>query len=255
MEVLTWKACIEGGLASQLPAIEQECWAPWLAASPESMMSRALVFEPGQLAIVNDSSEVLATLSTNKINWDGKAKLPSWDDVAGDPTDYSQTYKPDGNTLTFMSMNVAPKARGLKLPKVLIEQAVALCQKQGIEHCIGSFRPSGFGEAVKQAYEAGYALSFAEYVASTRHNGEAIDPWLRVLGKFGMQQIAIDYEAMIVPLTPEEVKQHGGDKWEAMSYDEQKVLWCNETGFVYCQLQNYAYKEANVWGKIPILKK
>lgn len=54
----------------------------------------------------------------NRIDWDGQRDtLPCWDKIAGDPTDYSQTYKPEGNTLVAMSMNVDPLHQGRVSPK------------------------------------------------------------------------------------------------------------------------------------------
>ncbi len=257
MKIQTWEQSIEQGMMSQLSEVEAQCWAPWLAASPDSMESRAHIFSEGQLTVVDDSA-VLATLSTNKIDWDGTSQLPSWDAVAGDPTDYSQTYRPDGNTLVFMSMNVLPSSRGLRLPQLLIEEAIKLCSENGLEHCIGSFRPSGYGALVRDMHNAGNTLTFSEYINMTHHNGEPIDPWLRVLSKFGMSPISIDYQAMVVPMSKTEVESYKGEEWEEITTQDHgggavEALWCGETGFIYRSGQeDYTYKEANLWGEIPI---
>lgn len=90
--------------------LEKPNWAPWLAASKESIEGRSLVFPKGQLVIKSIDGTPIASLSTNQIYWDGKVEtLPTWDDVAGEPTTYEKTYDPNGNALVMMSMNVHPE--------------------------------------------------------------------------------------------------------------------------------------------------
>lgn len=90
--------------------LEKPNWAPWLEASKESIEGRSIVFPQGQLVIKSIDGTPIASLSTNQIYWDGKVEaLPTWDDVAGDPTTYEKTYHPNGNALVMMSMNVHPE--------------------------------------------------------------------------------------------------------------------------------------------------
>jgi hypothetical protein len=157
-----------------------------------------------------------------------------------------------------MSMNVLPESRGLRLPQLLIEEAVKLCSENDLEHCIGSFRPSGYGALVREMHHAGNTLAFSEYINMTLYNGEPIDPWLRVLSKFGMSPISVDYEAMVVPMSKTEVESYSNEEWKEVTTKapdggEVAAIWCGETGFIYRNDQeDYTYKEANLWGEIPI---
>ena len=63
--------------------LERPNWAPWLAASADTLGRRAEVFPEGQLVIMRNDEVLMASLSMNRINWDGNPDaLPSWDDVA-----------------------------------------------------------------------------------------------------------------------------------------------------------------------------
>ncbi len=78
-----------------LTQLEQPNWAPWLAAGVESLAGRAIVNPEGQFLLAAEDGGLIASLSTNKINWGGNPEiLPTWDEVAGDPTTYEQTYCP-----------------------------------------------------------------------------------------------------------------------------------------------------------------
>lgn len=254
LQVVTWQELGEDGL-KQIHDIEKQTWASWLAAGYESLAGRAEVYPDGQIAIVDVSGEVCASLSTNKINWGGDAELlPSWDQVAGEPTDYSQTYQADGNTSVLMSMNVKPSKQGLHLPSMLVKHVQNLAaQTIGVDWVIGSFRPSEFSTAVLANPE----LTFQEYVAMTREDGYAYDKWLRVLGRMGMQQLIVDKNAMTVCLESAEfhalkdsAEQTGGHEWKQVkSVGPCPVYWCGETG-LFTGLRNglYVYNEENVWG-------
>ena len=252
VEAQTWQQFAANEGMGPIHALENKCWAPWLAASPESMDGRAETFPDGQVCLTIDGT-LMATLSANRINWDGKLEsLPTWDEVAGEPTDYSKTYQPNGNSLVLMSMNVDPAARGLQLPKLLIAKLLGYASIQGIEHVIGSFRPSAYGKAVLAAVNEGGKLPpFETYCSSTDDHGNYIDPWLRALARNGMTPIAIDSKAMQVSLSAEEfegVKQHS---WQQIELDGV-TIWCpDETGVFYQRPDgSYLYKEINLWGKL-----
>ncbi len=248
----TWQAHSSKWGTEPIDQLEKECWAPWLAASSASLEGRAEVFPQGQLCVAAGKT-VLASLSLNRIVWKGDpTALPSWDEVAGEPTDYSQTYKPAGNTLCLMSMNVRPNARGLRLPGLLIDTVKHYASEAGIDNIIGSFRPSGYGTKVLQAVESHLKLpAFEEYVKATDAGGQPIDPWLRSLFKNGMHELAIDQQAMTVSITQEEFDEYQQPSWKMVEIESQKIWCCGETGFFFSQPDgSYIYKEKNVWGKI-----
>ena len=126
--------------------LEIHNWAPWLAASKTSLIGRSLIFPEGQLFIELPSGVIVASVSTNRIHWDGQVDhLPNWDTVAGEPTTYENTYKSDGNTLTLMSMNVHPSYQKFGLATALVHQTQEIGKTLGVEYIVGSFRPNEFG--------------------------------------------------------------------------------------------------------------
>lgn len=235
--------------------LEHPNWAPWLEASQTTIAGRANVFKQGQLLIV-DNGTMAASLSMNRINWDGNPDtLPSWDQVAGQKTtDYSETYKFNGNTLVLMSMNVAPSHYGQQLPAKLIENVKAFAQKNEIDHLIGSFRPSGYGKAKK---EFSYQLPFWDYCQmKIPGTDKPVDPWLRSLWWSGMEMIKEDDNAMLVKVTHSELMEYmqnyHPESWVQINQDAGVQHWeCGEVGSWMVGMSSW-YRESNVWGKIPL---
>jgi hypothetical protein len=248
----TWQEYIAQVGVEPLLEVEKDCWAPWLAASAESMESRASVFPAGQLCVAAGET-VLASLSINQIDWDyNPATLPCWDDVAGEPTDYSQTYTATGNTLTLMSMNVSKQARGMRLPSLLIEKTLSTAAELGVKRVIGSFRPSEYGSAVLKAIQGGQTPpSFENYVDSVNAEGLSVDKWLRSLQKNGMFPIAIDNQAMTVKVSGEEFEALKQSSWQEIELNAKPAWFCGETGFFFPGSDgSLTYKEKNVWGNL-----
>lgn len=227
--------------------LELPNWAPWLAASAETLSQRAEVFPLGQLVVVDAKKEPLASLSMNKIWWDGDvATLPSWDQVAGDPTTYENTYDPNGNTLVMMSMNVSPKHQGEGFARKLIEQAKLLAIKQDVDHLIGSFRPNEYGTYKLAHMDA--IPDFETYCNMQRADGLPVDSWIRNLTRNGMQPLSVDPKAMIVPMPLEEFNAFfDKSTWKET---QEGMFECGEVG-TWTILGNQAvYQESNLWGLI-----
>jgi len=233
--------------------LEHPNWAPWLEAGQQTIAERPMTFPEGQL-LIKDCGVMVASLSMNQIQWDGNiAALPTWDEVAGQAsTNYSETYQPNGNTLVMMSMNVAPEAKGKQLPTKMFDYVKLLSQQLGIEHMMGSFRPSGYGAAKQHALQAGVDLPFWDYATSTQEGTDKpVDPWLRSLWWNGMQMLKEDDKAMKVTVPLAEFQQYQQtfkpDKWIEVS---PGVWECEEVGTWTVQGDEATYKESNVWGKI-----
>lgn len=232
--------------------LEVHNWAPWLAASEESLIGRSLVFPDGQLLIEAPNGEIIASVSTNRINWDGKVEsLPNWDAVAGDPTTYEQTYIPDGNTLALMSMNVHPKYKKNGLATKLIKEVQEVAKALGIQQIVGSFRPSEYG-TFKQTHDE---VTFEEYISMKRdEDGLPIDAWIRSLVRSGMQPLKVDKQAMTVSgidmATFVELQNtyHVG-MWKKVG---ENTWECGEVGqwTVDPHTQLATYVESNLWGII-----
>src|SRR6266571_2987479 len=95
---------------SAIHRLEKACWAPWLSKPEQHIEAIARNFPQTQLLLRNQRGDIAATVTANRINWDGDPlSLTTWDAFAGgseQASDYAETYIPDGNTLCLMSMSV-----------------------------------------------------------------------------------------------------------------------------------------------------
>lgn len=258
-------------IAPILEVLEKPNWAPWLAAGYNSLLGRSQVFPEGQIVLLDQENNPLASISTNRIFWDGNIEtLPTWDEVAGEPTTYEHTYQPDGNTIVLMSANVDPNFQGQGFGKVLINSIKQMAgQLSGIDHVIGSFRPTGYGQ---HKLELGIdALPFDEYCSAVNlaaakeidnqidwepwgGYGPPLDPWLRNLARNGMIPLAVDWQAMKIMLNQDEFNYykstHNPSGWLKLP---DGTWLCGEVGKFYSQDNgDYLYQEANLWGQIII---
>lgn len=231
--------------------LEVPNWAPWLSASKQSLVGRAEVFPAGQLLVLEGETPV-ASLSMNRIDWDGNPlTLPCWDNVAGDPTTYEHTYKPSGNTLVMMSMNVDPASQGKGLARKLIEQSRFLAVGLDVDYLIGSFRPNEFGK-YKSEPEKEFT-KFEDYIQLKRPDGLPIDSWLRNLTRNGMQALHIDDHAMTVSVAIDEFQAFKTGYNVGMWKEIYPGVWeCGEVGVWKVDSHNGSaiYKESNLWGLI-----
>jgi len=265
---LTIQEWTEELIPEMYQSLEEPNWAPWLAAGYESMLGRSQVFPEGQLVILKGETPI-ASLSMNQVSWDGNTdNLPTWDDVAGDPTTYEQTYDPQGNTLVLMSMNVDPNEQGKQLPAKLVQQAQLLAASLNIDHLIGSFRPSQFGQAKAQF---GADLSFWDYATQmkvSKQDPEGVfgspgeeanlpmDKWLRSLTWLGMNPIKEDITAMVVPVSIIDFEQYKKTYYPESWWQSSENTWeCSEVGTWFIEGDLATYKESNLWGELPLITK
>lgn len=233
--------------------LEKFNWAPWLAASVKTLIGRANTFPAGQLIMKDNKGIPLASLSTNRINWDGNlSSLPSWDQIAGEPTTYENTYVKNGNSLVLMSMNVNPSYQGIGIAKKMIDKIKKRSQELEVTHLIGSFRPNQFG---KYKYENRQKkVNFYEYCNLKRADGLPLDGWLRSLVRNGMTPLVIDNHAMKVEVPISEFLNF----YDPVTWIETKpgVFECKEVGNwqVYPEKHIAVYEESNLYGLIPFDK-
>lgn len=248
-------------------------WAPWLAWLPQDLAGHREAFPEGQLSISDERNLPIAVLATNQIQWDGNVEsLPTWDEVAGSDFTFRETRVPNGNTLCLMAMSIAKDHQGEHLPEQLVAQLKELAVSKNIEHIIGDFRPSGFGEYKRLTG----SFDFDEYVSLRREDGLPEDPWLRNLTRQGMQPLSADYRAMVIPASLAELKEYQAsynpEDWYKVSdqkarevliatHDPAKDLgefdeiWeCDETGtwYVNSKTEQAVYIESNYYGELPI---
>jgi GNAT superfamily N-acetyltransferase len=266
-------ATVTSDLASIVYAeLEVPNWAPWLRFGPETLAAQAVTFPAGQIVLRDAAEDVVAALSANRIDWDGRVEtLTTWDAVAGEDATYADTYEPDGNTFVLMSMNVAAHARGARWSSRVIDEVLAYAHAEGIEHVISDFRPSGFG-AVKRDE---HLFDMATYCAQLRADGLPRDPWLRALHRRGMQRLRLDPRAMAVRASADELdgwrRTYRPEQWWQVTatsaidgliewfmpqeLDRIDEIWeCGETGTWFCDRRSgeAIYLETNVWGEVPL---
>lgn len=232
--------------------LEVPNWAAWLAASTETLAGRAEVFPKGQLIIKSSDGEPLASLSMNLISWNGQNEdLPSWDEVAGEPTTYVNTYDPKGNALVLMSMNVSPEHQGSGYARMLVEKAKSLAQELGVDYLIGSFRPNEYGRY--KLANLGKTISFEEYCNMQREDGWPVDSWLRNLKRNGMQPLKVDHRAMVVKVSVDEFSSYQQLYKPELWVEVLPNVWeCGEVGSWKVDEKTgiVTYEESNLWGII-----
>lgn len=252
--------------------LERPNWAPWLRFSAEELDAQATVFPEGQILLCDQSSRPLASLSSNRILWDGDVdSLPTWDAVAGETRTYHDTYTPDGNAIVLMSVNVRPDAQGLRLTDALIDEIRGVARGARVQHVISDFRPSEFGAHKRRHPDA----TFAAYCAAEDANGLPIDQWLRSLARKGMESLRVDRRAMVVHAPLEELerfrREYRPERWyrvepaaattrveeHALDADLRRVdeVWeCEDTGTWYVDrsARHAVYVESNLWGRVPL---
>lgn len=251
-QVKSWDLGDAHGIHDQL---ELPNWAPWLAASEESIAGRVLTFPEGQLLLQDEVGNPLASLSMNQINWDGEiSSLPCWDDIAGDPTTYEQTYNPGGNTLVMMSMNVHPEHQGKGFARKLIDESKKTAQRLGVSNLIGSFRPNEYGKNKMNIALQNYPLpDFESYIKMNRSDGLPVDAWLRNLTRNGMQAFAVDHKAMTIIISLQKWEEHMASYKPDYWFKTEEDTWeCGEVGSWTLDLreETATYQESNLWGMI-----
>lgn len=238
-----------------LYTLEEKTWAPWLRKPQKNFETITKIFSDGQRKITNTKGDVIAMVSTNRINWDGNiATLPTWDSVAGGSIelgDFSETYVNDGNTLDIMSISVDPEMQGKGLATILFREVLNMAEYFGVEHLICSFRPCGYGKFKLQS--GNNPVSFTEYCGLTKEDGLPWDPWLRIATRYGMVPLRIEKAAITVEVsksTFEEYKQtYNKNNW---SLNSEGKWECGEAGTWTVNGDKAIYSEPNLWSELPI---
>ena len=239
----------------ELYKLEEKTWAPWLRKPQDMFVSIAKRYPDNQRKIVNNKGDLVAMVSTNRINWDGNvATLPSWDSVAGGSVelgDFTRTYDCSGNTLCIMSISVDPDMQCHGLATILFREIINMAEFLGVKYLIASFRPFGYGSF--KLVSGNEHISFEEYCRIIRDDGLPLDPWLRVSTRYGMTPLQVENEAIKVEVslaTFEEYKnKFNKKKWKRNSNGQWE---CGEVGSWTIDGDKAIYVESNLWCKIPI---
>lgn len=256
---------------SGMHRLEVAAWAPWLRFSPEELDAHRRAFPEGQLARTGPDGEPWGALTCARVQWSGDpSELGTWDSVAGRAAPGEVPHDPAGNTLALLSTAVDPAARGHGVGPDLVRRAVAWARGAGLEHVIGPFRPSGFGEHKATTG----SLDAVRYCAARRADGAPVDPWLRALGRMGMVPLKLVEGAMVVVRPLDEVvglrATHRPERWwtvdphaasdlaerhRHLGLGEPDEVWeCGEAGswFIDRAAGTGTYAEPNLWGSLPL---
>ncbi|WP_328401784.1 alpha/beta fold hydrolase [Nocardia sp. NBC_00403] len=232
-------------------ALEAKASAPWMSTRPGSLRERMETFAAGQLCLVDLSGQLLGILSTNRIDWDGDPRtLGTRREIAGEEGTYRDTYRPTGNTLCILAMNITPNVAPQFAQDPLINSLVEFAGRENIEHIVGSFHPSGYAFSVRMAHHRNEHLpTLAEYVDEPQNDGTLA----HLADHFGMQVLEVEHRSVQIPLSAVEFESFRRPNWIRLDTVEGPAWWCGEAGFIY-QLPdgNYEYREDNVWGLIPV---
>jgi GNAT superfamily N-acetyltransferase len=237
---------------SDLYKLEEKTWAPWLRKPQRNFETITRIFSDGQRKIINSYGDIVAMVSTNRINWDGAIdSLRTWDAVAGgsiEKGDFTKTYIPDGNTLNIMSISVDPEMQGKGLATILYREVLNMAEYFGVEHLICSFRPCGFGKYKVQA-----PISFTDYCRLTKEDGLPWDPWLRIATRYGMVPLRIENAAITVEVSRDQFEMlrntYNKNNWRRNSEGKWE---CGEAGTWTIIEDKAIYAEPNLWSEIPI---
>ncbi len=252
--------------------LEVPSWAPWLRFDPDQLRRQRAVFPEGQLTIWREDGVPLAMLSTNRVAWSGSTEdLTTWDDVAGDDGGLEGAYAADGSTMAFLSISVSREVRSRGYAQVLVAGALERAESLGLEHVVGDFRPSGFGQYKRLTGD----FDIHRYSGTRRPDGLLVDRWLRIVSGFGARFHKVDPRAMVIDVGVDELEVFRGARaaawWRVTepAAREQLIelhrpfdgrlevgeIWeCGEAGswFIDRSREAAQYIEANVWAELDI---
>ena len=162
-------------------------------------------FPEFQFALVGDRDVVLAEGHTAPCRWDGTPAglgegidemLVAALDSSAEPT-----------ALCALAAEILPAHRGRGLAAALLDAMAEIAREHGLSHLIAPVRPS-----LKERYPL---TPIERYVAWTRTDGEAFDPWIRVHTR---------RRGVIVRPIPESMRITGTvsewEQWTGMAFPE-----------------------------------
>ena len=250
-DILPW---IPQDASMILDQLERTNLPPWMCNNPAILAKKAEIFPEGQIVIKTHEGDYLTALSANRIHWDGDTHhLPKYQEVVGNPPDFSKTFDKQGNTLVITSFYVRPVSPGVsnradEFVAHCVDGLRAWAQTSGITYLLGALRPTWFLYAKQKK---GYATDFAGYCLTLYHPiwKKPRDMCLLSFWKTGFDPVAVEPEAHIVNVPFDlfnAYKQSSSYLWEEVS----PGLWeCGENGFWITDEANgiATYKEGVAW--------
>lgn len=185
-----------------------------------------------------DGERVVARVNAVPYAWSGvDADLPEtgWDTALGRAF---RPEMPDGATaVCLIEARIHPDVAGSGLSAGLLERARDNAAALGYEHLLAPIRPT------RKQLEPD--ASITEYVARTREDGSASDPWLRTHLRIGGRLVRICHAALVIAGSLAEWRT-----WTALPFDSSgTVVVEGALNPVYVSVENdhAVYVEPNVW--------
>jgi len=153
--------------------------------------------------------------------------------------------KRDGRRPTALSALAAivdPQHRARGLSRLVIEAMSEIARRHGLTTLVAPVRPS-----LKQLYPL---TPMERYIAWTRGDGTAFDPWLRVHQRMGAEILQVAPTAMVITDTVAR-----WEEWSGLRFPESGayvVPGAFQPVKIDVRRNTGRYEEANVWMKHPL---
>jgi len=153
--------------------------------------------------------------------------------------------KRDGRRPTALSALAAivdPQHRARGLSRLVIEAMGEIARRHGLTTLVAPVRPS-----LKQLYPL---TPMERYIAWTRGDGTAFDPWLRVHQRMGAEILQVAPTAMVITDTVAR-----WEEWSGLRFPESGayvVPGAFQPVKIDVRRNTGRYEEANVWMKHPL---
>ena len=200
-------------------------------------------FPEYQLLMVDADGTLIAAGHTVPIPWNGKrADLPSsMEDILirAEGAD-DQQMAPDA--LCAMSAMVSADYRGQQLSSKLLREMRALTSRHALSALLAPVRP---------IWKSRYPLiPMARYVAWTREDGAAVDPWIRVHRRLGAEPLCVAPNTLTVEASIAEWEEWTGET----VYGSGKYIIPGALRPVImdCEKDVGRYEDPNYWMKHPV---
>lgn len=207
--------------------VANECWMPFIET-----------FKDYQLIIMEDD-EILATLNTVPIHYDGDIKdLPDqgWEwAVQKALSDFKEKKTP--NMIVGLQVVVNKAHQGKGLSSIAVKEMANLGRQKGFTQLIIPVRPSN-----KHEYPL---IPMEDYMEWKNDEGYPFDAWLRVHVKAGAELIKACHKAVVIPASIKEWTEWTGQKFPGSG--DHIVKGALSPVHFNVEKDKGIYEEPNVW--------
>jgi len=230
----------EPGLRERFPEFHRQAWPRFVHEGNGGGALWPLIFTDFQFGLWDDAGALVAVGNSIPLICDG-----SMGDLPPDIPEILErgvAVKREGRRPTALSALAAivdPAHRDRRVSRPVIEAMVGLARRHGFKTLVAPVRPS-----LKQLYPL---TPMERYVAWTRADGTAFDPWLRVHQRMGAEIMQVAPKAMVVTDTVAR-----WEEWTGLRFPESGsyvVAGAFQPVKIDVRRNVGRYEEANVWMK------